>query len=67
MWLSEIIECSSAGKKSACNAGDPVLIPRLERSAGEGIGHALRYSCLENSMDRGAWRATAHGIVRSWT
>ena len=68
MWLSEIIfECSSAGKKSAYNSGDPGLIPRLERSPGEGIGYALQYSCLENSVDRGAWRATAHGVLKSQT
>ena len=45
-------------KKSACNAGDPDSIPRLGTSPGEGNGYPLQYSCLENSMDRGAWRAT---------
>ena len=39
---------SSAGKESACSAGDPSLIPGLGRSPGEGIGYPLRYSCLEN-------------------
>ena len=48
---------SSAGKESACNAGDPSSIPGLKRSAGEGIGYPLQYSSLENSMDRGAWQA----------
>ena len=43
----------SEGKKYACNAGDPV--PGLGRSSGEGNGSPLQYSCLENSMDRGAW------------
>ena len=38
---------SSAGKESACNAGDPGLIPGLGRSPGEGIGYPLQYSCLE--------------------
>ena len=42
---------SSAGKESACNAGDPGLIPGSERSAGEGIGYPLQDSGLENSMD----------------
>ena len=42
---------SSAGKESACNAGDPVLIPGLGRSPGEGKGYPLQYSVLENSMD----------------
>ena len=45
----------SVSKKSACNAGDPSSIPESGRSPGEGIGNALQYSCLENSMDRGAW------------
>ena len=42
---------SSAGKESACNAGDPSWIPGLGRSAGEGIGYPLQYSGLENSID----------------
>jgi len=46
---------SSDGKDSACNAGDLGLIPGLGRSPGEGNGNPLQYSCLENSMDRGAW------------
>ena len=50
-------------KESACNAGD--LDSR--RSPGEGNGNPLQYSCLENSMDRGAWRATVHGVTNSRT
>ena len=50
------------GKESACNVGDPGLIPGLERSPREGDGHPLQSSCLENSMDRGAWRATVQGV-----
>ena len=49
------------GKESACNAGDPGLIPGLGRSPGEGNGCPLRYSGLENSMDRGDWQATVMG------
>ena len=45
----------SEGKVSACNAGDPGLIPGSGRSPGEGNGNPLQYSCLENSMDGGAW------------
>ena len=45
----------SAGKESACNAGDLGSIPGLERSPGEVNGSPLRYSCLENPMDGGAW------------
>ena len=50
--------CSLDGKESACNARDLDLIPRSGRSPGEGNGNSLQYSCLENSMDRGAWWAT---------
>ena len=57
----------SDGKESACNAGDPGSIPGLERSPGEGNGTPLQYSCLENPMDGGAWQATVHGIIESWT
>ena len=55
------------GKESACNAEGPGLIPRLGRSPGEGNGYPLQYSCLENSMDGEAWRATVHGVTKSWT
>ena len=53
--------------KNACNAGDPGLIPGLGRSPGEGNGNPLLYSRLENSTDRGAWRATVHGVEMSQT
>ena len=52
--------CGSAGKESACNAGDLGLIPGLERSPGEGKGYPLQYSGLENSMDY-----IAHGVQRA--
>ena len=45
-------------KASAYNAGDPGSIPVLGRSPGEGNGNPVQYSCLENSVDRGAWQAT---------
>ena len=57
----------SDGEESACNAGDPGLIPGLERSPGEGNGNPLQCSCLENSMDRGAWQATVCRVAKSWT
>ena len=60
-------QCSLAGKESACNAEDPGSIPGSERSAGEGIGDSLQYSGLEDSTDRGTWRATVHGVTKSWT
>ena len=55
------------GKESACSAGDAGSIPGSGRSPGEGNGFPLQYSCLENSMDRGAWRTTVHGVAKSWT
>ena len=57
---------SSVDKESAGHAGDPGLIPGSGRSPGEGNGNPLRYYCLENSMDRGAWRASPLGRKR-WT
>ena len=50
------------GKASACSEGDPGSIPGSGRSPGRGNGNPLQYPCLENSMDRGAWWAVAHGI-----
>ena len=58
---------SSAGSESAYNAGglrDTGSIPGLGRSPGEGNGNPLQYSCLENPVDRGAWRATVHGVAK---
>ena len=57
----------SGKKKSACNAGHLASIPGLGRSPGGGHGNPLQYSCLENSMDRGAWQATVHRVAQSWT
>ena len=49
---------------NAEDAGDMGLIPGLGRSPGEGNGNPLQYSCVENSMDRGAWQATVHGVAK---
>ena len=57
----------SDGKESACNTGDLGLIPGLGRSPEEGNGFPFQYSCLENSMDRGAWKAIVHEVTASWT
>ena len=54
-------------KASVFNAGDLGLIPGLGRCPGEGNGSLLQYSCLENPMDGGAWKATVHGVAKSWT
>ena len=58
-WLS--------GKESTCQCRDMGSIPGLGRSPEEGTGNPLQYSCLKNSMDRGGWQATAHGVAKSWT
>ena len=58
---------SSAGKESTCNAGDPGSIPGLRSSPGKGNGYPLQYSCLENSMGKGAYRATVHVVTKSQT
>ena len=57
----------SYGKESFCNAGDPGSFPGLGRLPEEGNSYPLQYSCRENSMDRGAWRATVHGVTKSHT
>ena len=57
----------SAGKESACKAGDIGSVPGLGRSLGKGNGYPLQYSCLENFMDRGAWRAIVQGVAESQT
>ena len=54
----------SVGKES-CNTGDLGSIPGLGRFRGEGKGYPLQYSGLENSMDRGAWQATVHGVPKT--
>ena len=58
------------GKESTHNAGDTGdvdLIPASGRSPGKGYSNQLQYSCLENPMDKGAWQARVHGVVKSWT
>ena len=62
MWS---VPAGSDGKESACNAGDPGLIPGTGRSPGEGNGNPLQYSCPENPMGRGAWWATVHGVAKN--
>ena len=65
-----IAEKYSMVKNAPANAGgsrDMGSTPRLGKSLGVGNGNLLQYSCLENSMDRGAWRATVHEVTMSWT
>ena len=57
----------SDGKESACSGADPDSIPGLERFPGKGHRNSLQFSCLQNSIDRGAWWATVHGVTESDT
>ena len=64
LWISQRgVHGGSDHKETACNAEDQGSIPGLGRSPGEGNGNSLQYSCLENSMDRGAWQATIQGVA----
>ena len=54
----------SDGKDSACSAGDPSLIPGSGQFPAEGNGSPLQFSCLENPLDKGAWQATVHRVVK---
>ena len=57
----------SVVKNTPANAGDLALVPGSERSSGVGSGNPLQYSYPENPTDRGAWRATVHGVAKSHT
>ena len=57
----------SVGKESACNTGNMAFLPGLGRANGGGHSDPLRYSCLENTMGRGAWQAIVHGVTKSQT
>ena len=61
LGISNFLEEISSLSHSVCNAGHLDSIPGLGRSSGEGNGNPLQYSCLENSMDRGAWWAESMG------
>ena len=58
---------NSVVKNLSANSGDVSMILGLGRSPGGGNGNPLQYSCLENSMDRGAWQATVYGVAKSQT
>ena len=66
-YIAQGFPGGSDSKESACNAGDLGLIPGSGSYRGEGNGNPLQYSCLENSMDRGARWATIHEVSKSWT
>ena len=64
---SSIFPGGPDSKESAPKVGDWESIPGSGRSPGEGNGYPLQHSCLGNTMDRGAWQVTVHGVVKSWT
>ena len=64
MWDSQV---ALVVKNSLANAGDTGSIPGSGRCPGEGHGNALKYSCLENPMDRGAWQAIVHRVAKNQT
>ena len=65
--LHEGFPCGPAGIESTCHAGDLGSIPGLGRPPGEGKVYLLEHYGLQNSMDRGAWQATVHGVTNSRT
>ena len=67
LLFSDFFPGSSDGRASDYNEGEPGSIPGSGRSSGEGNGNPLQYSCLENLMDGGAWRATVHVVGKSRT
>jgi len=67
LWYLHHLPGGSDGKESAYNAGDPSLIQGSGRFLGEGSGYPFQYSCLENSMDGGAWQVTVHRVTKSQT
>ena len=62
VFLNVFISGGSDSEESVCNVGDPGSIPGSGQSPGEGNGNSLQCSCLENSMDRGAWWAKPMGL-----
>ena len=65
LYMTVDLPESSDGKESACKARDPGSIPGVGRFPGN--GNPFQYSCLENSMDRGIWQTTVHGIAKNHT
>ena len=64
LWASQVV---LVVKNPPANAGDSSSTPGPGRSPGRGRGKLLQYSCLKNPLDRGAWRATVHGVTQSQT
>ena len=70
VWVYMGFSGGSVVKNPPANAGDTRdvgAIPGFGRSPGEGNDSLLHYSCLENPVDKGSWRATVHRVIKSWT
>ena len=67
VWASQVVLVVKNLLASVGDARDMGLTPGLGRSPGVGNGNPFQYSCLENPMDRGAWRATVHRVTKSQT
>ena len=67
MWVSQVVLVVKNPPANAGDIGDVGSVPVLGRFPGGGHGNPLQYSYLENPMDRGAWRATVHGVTKSLT
>ena len=65
--MTERLLLSRNPSANAGDTGDSGLTPELGRSPRVGNSNPLQYSCLEDSMDRGDWQATVHGVTKSWT
>ena len=66
-WASRVAQVVKNLPANSEDSRDRGLIPESGRFPGGGNGNLLQYSCLENSTERGAWRATVHGVPKSWT
>ena len=66
-WATELNWTGGSDSKEPAYSTDQGLIPGSGRSPGEGNSNSLQYSCLENPIDRGAWRATVHGLTKNRT
>ena len=63
MWASQVVLVVKNPPANAGDTRDTGMTPGSGTSPGEGNGNSLQYSCLENSMDRGDWQATVHGVT----